>query len=248
MASTKLTTRNIALIASFAPCYTILSFLPSFPIIGGVGKSITAAVIISPVIGLLLNPYLSVLTIAVGGSAAFFMGASGLFGPLSFLPHAATAFCASLLLNEKRNVCLLSYISLLLAFAFYPDIGPAWSWPLMIWMHLIGLVILALPLPEKVIKISQNFENSKFVLSLFSIAFVASLYGHLAGSILFEIFYRLAIPSVEDWKNLWFALTFVYPAERIIISGAATLIAIAIMKALKTQLQSLFNVSDLKPS
>ncbi|MEM2975387.1 MAG: hypothetical protein QXE76_02915 [Candidatus Bathyarchaeia archaeon] len=239
MANTKLTTKDIALIVSFAPCYTILSFLPSFPIIGGVGKSITAAVMISPVIGLLLNPSLSILTIAIGGSVAFFMGAPGPFGPLSFLPHAATAFCASLLSNDKRNICLLTYISLLLAFAFYPVIGPVWSWPLMVWMHLVGLVLLASPLLEKAIKILHEFKSSsEFVLSLFAIIFVAALYGHLAGSILFEIFYRLAFPGVEDWKNLWFALTFVYPLERIIITGAATLIAAGIMKALKTQLQN----------
>jgi hypothetical protein len=237
LANTRLATKNLALIASFAPCYTLLSFLPSFPVIGGVGKSITAAVIISPVIGLLLNPYLSVATITIGGLAAFFMGNFGPFGPLSFLPHAAAAFSASLLFNNKRTICLLTYVSLLTIFAFYPTIGPIWLWPFMIWMHILGLIVLVSPLQIKAIKITHDFtKSSEFVLSIFAIIFVASLYGHLVGSILFEIFYRLAFPQVGDWRNLWFSLTFVYPFERIIITIAASVIATALMKALKTLL------------
>ncbi len=232
----KMVAKNIALIAVFAPWYTIFTFWPLFPVIGASGSFITMAVIMAPLIGIIIGPYLSVLSVALGGIIGLSLGQiGGPFGPLSFVPHAATTFCSGMLYNGKRMTCAVTYAFLLVVFALYPVVGPVWLYPYFVWMQIVGLVILVSPLQSKAVK--QIYEHTKLTELTFGVGIVsltATLFGHIVGDIMFEaIYWPNIISSVDAWKSDWQFLTWVYPLERVVIAIAAALIGTALIKALK---------------
>ncbi|MDH5443843.1 MAG: hypothetical protein OEX16_06060 [Hadesarchaea archaeon] len=234
--NTKLGAKNIALIAVFAPSYTIFTFWSLFPVIGAPGKFITMAVIMAPLIGIILGPYLGVLSVAVGGIVGLSVGQiGGPFGPLSFVPHAAATFCSGMLYNGKRMTCAITYAILLVVLAFYPVVGPVWLYPYFIWMQIFGLVILVSPLQSKAVK--QIYEHTKLTGLTFGVGIVsltATLFGHIVGDIMFEaIYWPNLISSVDAWKSTWQLLAWVYPIERVTITIVAALIGIVLIKALK---------------
>jgi hypothetical protein len=232
----KLAAKNIALIAVFAPWYTIFTLWPLFPVIGASGSFITMAVIMAPLIGIILGPYLGFLSVAVGGIIGLSLGQiGGPFGSLSFVPHAATTFCSGMLYNGKRMTCAVIYAFLLVVFALYPVVGPAWLYPYFIWMQIVGLVILVSPLQSKAVE--QTHEYTKSLGLTFGVGIIsltAALFGHIVGDIMFEaIYWPNLISSVGAWKSTWQLLAWVYPLERVIIAIAAALIGTALIKALK---------------
>jgi hypothetical protein len=232
----KLVAKNIALIAVFAPWYTIFTFWPLFPVIGASGSFITMAVIMAPLIGIILGPYLSVLSVTVGGIIGLSLGQiGGPFGPLSFVPHAATTFCSGMLYNGKRMTCAVTYAFLLIVFALYPIVGPAWLYPYFIWMQIVGLVILVSPLQSKALEQIHGYTKAiGLTFGVGIVSLVAALFGHIVGDIMFEaIYWPTLIPIVDEWKTTWQLLAWVYPLERVIIAIAAALIGTALIKALK---------------
>ena len=232
----KLVAKNIALIAVFAPWYTIFTFWPLFPVIGASGSFITMAVIMAPLIGIILGPYLSVLSVALGGIIGLSVGPiGGPFGPLSFVPHAATTFCSGMLYNGKRMTCVVTYAILLVVFAFYPVVGPAWLYPYFIWMQIIGLVILVSPLQSKAAEQIHGYTKSMgLTFGVGIVSLTATLFGHIVGDIMFEaIYWPNLISSVDAWKSTWQLLAWVYPLERVMITIAAASIGTVLIKALK---------------
>ena len=232
----KLVAKNIALIAVFAPWYTIFTFWPLFPVIGASGSFITMAVIMAPLIGIILGPYLSVLSVALGGIIGLSVGQiGGPFGPLSFVPHAATTFCSGMLYNGKRMTCVVTYAILLVVFALYPVVGPAWLYPYFIWMQIIGLVILVSPLQSKAAEQIHGYTKSMgLTFGVGIVSLTATLFGHIVGDIMFEaIYWPNLISSVDAWKSTWQLLAWVYPLERVMITIAAASIGTVLIKALK---------------
>jgi hypothetical protein len=232
----KMVAKNIALIAVFAPWYTIFTFWPLFPVIGASGSFITMAVIMAPLIGIIIGPYLSVLSVALGGIIGLSLGQiGGPFGPLSFVPHAATTFCSGMLYNGKRMTCAVTYAFLLVVFALYPVVGPAWLYPYFIWMQIIGLAILVSPLQSKAVEQIHGYTKSMgLTFGVGIVSLTATLFGHIVGDIMFEaIYWPNLISSVDAWKSTWQLLAWVYPLERVMIAIAAALIGTALIKALK---------------
>jgi len=232
----KLVAKKVALVAVFAPWYTIFTFWPLFPVIGGSGTFITMALIMAPLIGIILGPYLSGLSIAIGGIIGLSTGqVRGPFEPLSFLPHAATAFCSGMLYNGKRMTCAVTYAFLLVVFALYPVVGPGWLYPYFIWMQIIGLIVLVSPLQSKAVEQIHEYTNPlELTFGVGITSFTAALFGHVVGDIMFEaIYWPNLISRVDDWKSLWQLLAWVYPIERLMIAITAAFIGTALIKALK---------------
>jgi len=229
--------QKIALISVFASLYAVFGLWPLFPVVGTAGKNITVAAIMAPLIGVILGPYIGVLTVVIGGIVGLSMAQIGPFGPLSFLTGVAAAFCSGMLYERRRVICAVVYLILLLIFAFYPLVGPAWLYPYFMWLQVIGFVVLVSPLQSKAVECMRVNPHSFGGLTFGAATtfFVATLFSHLVGSIMFEAFYwPTLIPTVETWRSNWQIITFVYPAERIAITAAATLIGTALIKALKT--------------
>jgi len=230
----KLSANNLALICVFASLYAIFSSVSLFPIIGAAGKFITLASVMAPIIGLMLGPYLGVVAVSLGGLIGWYLNPVGPFGFFSFVPGAATAVFAGLLYNGKSAVSFSLYAMLLLAFILYPVIGPLWLYPYFFWFQLIGLIVLVSPLRSKARKSIHNpFHSFRLGFGVAIIAFTATLFGQVAGSLMFEIMnWPLLIPEIEAWRLNWQALTFTYPLERVIITLIATVIGTPLIKAL----------------
>jgi len=229
-----LSTKNIASTACFAALYIVFSLWNLFPVIGTEGKWINAAVVTAPLFGIILGPYLGVLAITIGGVAGAFFQITGPFGPLSFVPHAAAAFCSGTLTIKRQKVCAVTNALFLVLFVFFPAIGPGWLWPPVIWLDLIGLIVLASPLQSKAI--SALNESSSSVRLVFGVAvtcLTATLFGHVVGNILFEAIYLQVNSSIDFWRTTWQGLTFLYPIERGFITLTATLVGTPLVKTLK---------------
>jgi hypothetical protein len=234
--NTKLVGKSIALVVVFASLYNILTFLPLFPVIGTSGSFITMAVIMAPLMGIILGPYVGVLSVTVGGIIGLSIGQiGGPFGPLSFVPHAATTLCAGMLYNGKHVICAVTYAFLLVVFAMYPVVGPVWLHPYFIWMQVVGLVILVSPLQTKAVKLIHGYTKSiELTLGIGILSFIALHFGHIVGNIMFEaIYWSNLISSLDAWKSTWQLLTWLYPIERLMITIAAGLIGTVLIEALR---------------
>lgn len=230
-----LSAKQLALTVIFASFYTVFFSWPLFPLVGGQGRFIQAGNVIAPLIGIILGPYIGVFAIAIGGVIGAFVWQSGPFGPLSFLPHMAVALCTGLLYNGKKLACGLLYLFLLLVLAFYPVVGPAWLWPPFLWLHVAGLAFLVSPVQLKVDEFLHDDKNlSTFALAVGGVSFTATLFGHIVGSLMFEVIYWPSfISEVAVWKADWQLLMWLYPVERLLITIAATAIGVGLLKALR---------------
>jgi len=228
-------TKDLALVCCFAPLYTLFSLWPLAPMIGVVGKSITMAAVMAPLVGVLLGPYLGAVTVGLGGIVGASLAQGGSFNPISFLPGIAAAFCAGLLYNRKEKACVLLYSVLLLALVFYPPVGPIWLHPYFAWFQLAGLLILVSPLRSKAIDFAKNQQSStRLILGISVICFIATMFAHVVGCLVFEVTgWPLVFPQLDFWQSTWQFLTFVYPVERIVIAALATLIGVPLIKTFK---------------
>ncbi len=179
----------MALVCCFAPLCTILSFWSLFPIIGAVEKSISAAAVVAPLIGLILGPWLGAVAVTLGGIVGASVAQIGPFGPLSFLPWTAAALGSGLLYNRKWQTLTISYSILLLAFTFYPVVGPAWLYPYSVWLQLVGLAVLASPLQLRAVNFMWKQTGvQEMILGVGVISFIATLFGHVVGSMISRLY------------------------------------------------------------
>jgi len=227
----KLTAKEVALLICFTALYTYFSFIPAFPIVGLPSKAITLAAIAAPIIGIILGPYLSMLSTLLGGALAF---SAGHFSPLSFVAGIVTAVFAGMLYENRRSVSAFTYFSLLFFFGFYPFVGPVWLYPPFMWFQITGFLVLISPLQSMASKNMRNPNNSSKLFSAFFIVFLTStLAGQIAGSLVFELIsWPIFIENVDAWKATWQVVTWIYPIERIIIALTATFIGVFLYKIL----------------
>lgn len=229
----RLSARDLALVSIFAPLYAIFCSWTLFPLIGSSGQAITASAIMAPVIGLLLNPFLSVLAVTVGGAVGL---SFGYFSPFGFGAGIAAAFCASAIYNREQALTALVYAAFLLTFALYPTVGPFWLYPYFLVMQIIGLIILASPLQAKAIGYirTPSVSSRKLLLGVAVTMFTSTMFAHIVGALLFEaLSWPFLISSIEAWRGIWQVLTYTYPFERIAITIAATLLGAGLIKSLK---------------
>jgi MFS family permease len=224
----KLTAKEVALLICFTALYTYFSFIPAFPIIGLQGGAITLAAITAPIIGIILGPYLGMLSTLLGGMVRLFF-ATILFAPGFAAGIVATVF-AGMLYENRRSISALMYFLLLFFLGFYPFVGPVWLYPLFMWFQITGFLVLISPLQSMASKNMRNPNNNSKHFSAFFIVFLTStLAGQIAGSLVYEIIF---ITDVDSWTGLLQLLTWLYPIERIIIALSATLVGVFLYKIL----------------
>lgn len=224
----KLSTKEVALITCFTALYAVFASIPLFQVLGVPNKNITAAAITAPIIGILLGPYIGVVSTTLGGVISFFAGS---FFPPSFVSGIFASLCAGLLYSGKRIWCVLIYFSALMGLGFYPYIGPGWLFPLSMWFQIVGFFILISPLQPMFAKNLKSNNDSRFLLGFFTISLVATLSGQISGSLTYVAIFPV---PVGGWLALWQSLAFVYPFERIIIALGSAFIGASLLKVLRS--------------
>lgn len=218
----RLDAREVALSACFAALYVVLSFVPMFRLLGAF-QSITLAAIMVPLIGIMLGAYLGAVSTFLGGIINYSLGT---FSPMSLVAGVVGALCAGLLYKNRQALCSLTYMILLLIFALYPLYGPFWTFPQVMWFHLVGFLILVSPLQSAASKGFKSGKASKLLFAFFVTSLTSTLAGQIAGNVVFE--------TITDPRGTWPVLTFVYPFERTIIALIAAFIGVPLFEALKT--------------
>lgn len=228
----KQTTKNIALAACFTALYVILSFIPLSQIIGWIGKSITAATILAPVIGIIIGPYLGLFSSFSGGILALLFNLS--FSLPSLVAGSVASLFGGWLSNGEQGLCIFTYFSLLFFFGFYPFVGPVWLHPPLMWFQIIGFLILISPLQSKALRNLRSKNNTNLTATFFIFILISTLAGQIAGSLTFEIIsWPIFIADTNAWKVAWEFLTYIYPAERLIITSSATFLGVSLYKVLQ---------------
>jgi hypothetical protein len=222
----KLTTGDLARIVCFSALYAVFASIPIFQILGMPSQSITAAAITVPIIGIILGPYVGVLAAAFGGMISFFAGS---FFPPSLISGIVASLCAGLLCRGKRTLCVLVYLTFLLAFGFFPSRGPAWLFPLSMWFQTAGLLVLVSPLASAAERSLKSSRSSKLIPAFFIISLTSTLAGQISGSLVYTVLFP---PILGGWAAQWQSLALVYPFERTIIAVASGLIGAPLLRVL----------------
>ncbi len=96
----KLTAKEIASCGVMAAVMAVAAFIP-VTVVAGVGKVISAAVMLEPLIGVLLGPVLGTYAAAGGAVVGQFIAPQGaIFGPLTFIPPTVGTLTAGLLAHK----------------------------------------------------------------------------------------------------------------------------------------------------
>lgn len=232
--------KEVALIICFTALYVYFSFIPAFPIVGLPSKAVTLAAITAPIIGIILGPYLGLLSTILGGIIGLFFAAS--FSFPSFVSGIVAAVFAGMLRRGNRSSCAFVYFSLLLLFGFYPFVGPVWLYPPFMWFQIFGLLILISPLQSRALMDIQSLNNnSKYLYGLFIVFLNSTLAGQIAGSLIFELIsWPIFMVNIGSWRGIWQLLTWLYPIERIIITLSSTLIGASLCRILTNANLSFF--------
>jgi hypothetical protein len=228
----KLAAKDVALTVCFTALYVVLGFLAISPIIGLPGKTITAAAIVAPIIGIILGPYIGALSTVLGGIVGF---SFGYFSPPSLVSGVFTAFCAGMLCRGKRSLCTFTYFSLIFLFGFYPFVGPVWLYPPLMWFQIVGFLILVSPLQSAALKSLNSSKNSKLLSAFFITSLTSTLAGQISGSLTFELLsWPIFVADLNAWTVNWQIIAFLYPVERIIIALGAAFIGVSIHRVLRS--------------
>jgi hypothetical protein len=111
------------------------------------------------------------------------------------------------------------------------------------WFQIAGFLILVSPLQSFAFKNFKSNNNSNLLYAFFITSLTSTLAGQIAGSLIFEL--MLADPNF--FKGYWQGLTFLYPAERVIIALIATFVGAPLLRVLRsTNFTSLFSHKKLE--
>ncbi len=180
-----LKSREVALISIFAALQVVLSRLPGIPVIGLSSGRIEPTILLMPLIGMLLGPWIGALAVFIGNFIAWLIPTTTFFGML-MLPTGPIGAVASGALMRRGHrpgwrITAALLAALILLWYLSP---PGLTVPYYPALHLTAL-LLVLALRGRVAELVESGERRRMLLG----AFIASLSGmmanHMAGSLIF---------------------------------------------------------------
>ena len=213
----KTTQQKIAMAGIMAALMAIAGFFPAIPLLG-LGKVISVGVIIMPLMGILLGPFVGGYASLVGALIGETIAPYGaVFGFFTFIPSALGAVNAGLLSHKKWKLSFLLLGSLTTLW-YATDIGSElYYFP---YLHLLALLMIIV-FRERLSSLEEHLFLKTFVIS-----FVSILTDHMAGNIIFILLYSPA-------KAAFSAILIQYSFERILMSLFSAIIVTGTLKTLK---------------
>lgn len=137
----RLTAQEIAFSGIMAAVMAVAAFIP-VTVVAGVGKVISAAVMLEPLVGVLLGPVLGTYAAAAGAFVGQILAPQGaIFGLLTFIPPTVGAASAGLLAHRKWKTACLVMVGVLLLWYLTPIGRELYYYPYMPLLFLgLGLV------------------------------------------------------------------------------------------------------------
>ena len=116
----KLDTGKIALISVFAAVQVVISRLPGIPVIGVESGKIEPTVLLIPIIGVILGPWMGALAAFLGNFIAWLIPSITFFGMLMLQTGPIGAFVAGALArNDKKSNWTVAALTLLVLITLY---------------------------------------------------------------------------------------------------------------------------------
>jgi len=227
------TLRKLALTASLAAVYTVFRAVPISKLIG-ISGTITAAGMVAPIIGIMLEPAYGIVSVFIGTMIASLEPGNPLkFYGLDFLPGALNVTLVSLAYRGRKIEASLMFAVMIGLFIINPYtrlfVGSGLDSPPIpyLWMHLVALLVLISPLTSnlKAKLSSNNYRN--MIIAVGALAFTGTMIEHLTGGILFASV--VGKGAVAAWPAIFLA----YPIERTVLIIGATLICTPLVRLLK---------------
>ncbi|MFH0748366.1 MAG: ECF transporter S component [Candidatus Bathyarchaeota archaeon] len=247
----KLTTKNIALISVFATLIVIVTRIPGIPIFGG-GGHIEFSVILYPVIGIMLGPWMGFAAAFLGNFIAWIIPTSTVFGLLTIPAGAIAAFVGGCMsqgsgkLNWKAAAIILAMLD---ALWYLTPVGlEAPFYPI---LHVAALVLILL-FRERISEYMHSSLRNTIVLGTALCSYTAVMADHMFGSLVYvsSIGWVIPLKAVRDAINAWgiisMKLGFSVPTgslgdifmlilpisavERIIYTAVATFLGVSLIR------------------
>ena len=225
--------RKLTLTASLAAIYTIFRAIPISRLIG-ISGSITAAGMVVPIIGVLLEPSYGIATVFVGTLIASLFPWNPLkFYGLDFLPGALNVALVSMAVRGRRMEATLMFLAVIGLFLINPFtrpfVGTHYLSPPIpyLWLHLIALLLLISPLSRNLGERVRSGNYRSVLIGVIVIAFAGTMIEHLTGGILF------AAVVGRGALALWPLIFLAYPIERAILVLGAVLICTPVIGVIR---------------
>ncbi len=225
--------RKLTLTASLAAVYTIFRVIPISRLIG-ISGSITAAGMVVPIIGVLLEPSYGIATVFVGTLIASLFPWNPLkFYGLDFLPGALNVALVSLAVRGRRTEAILMFLAVIGLFLINPFttlfVGARYLSPPIpyLWLHLIALLVLISPVSRNLAQRLSSGNYSRLLTGVVVVAFTGTMIEHLTGGILFAAV--VGRGALAFWPVIFLA----YPIERAILVLGAVLICTPVIGIIK---------------
>jgi hypothetical protein len=223
--SLRLGARQVSIIGVFAALHAVVSLLP-FTLSIGVSGQITLGVITAPLIGILAGPFIGGIAVMIGSFVAGFMNPAGaIFGLASFVPPTIGAVGAGSVRSSRSYLAGMVIVISVLVFYAHPYGREVFYYP---WLQLVAAAICFLPISNTYRRGFDSSEVKKIAPVFVVAAFVGTLADHASGSAM-GIWYFSAFLGPEIWK----AIAFVYPIERVVATILCSLVGIPVYQRLK---------------
>jgi len=205
----KLSSRQIAVIAIFAALYAVISRLPGIPIIGGGGK-IELVLILDPIVGILLGPWIGGLTSLLGNSIGWIIPKVTFYG-LLLLPTGPIAAMVSgnLARNTKSanwKFAAIIYAILMGLWYLTPPGREVLYYPFLHWAAFALVIIFR----EKIHNFLNADVNFKKALGATMCCFGGIMANSMTGNLIFigSVSWFISLKAIKDTlKSLgWFWL------------------------------------------
>ena len=200
----------------------------------GINGTITAAGMIAPIIGILLEPAYGIVAVFTGTMVASLFPWNPIkFAGLDFLPGALNVTLVSLAVRGRRTEATLMFLITIALFIINPYtsifVGSSLLSPPIpyLWMHLAALIVLVSPLSNNLATRITSHHYASLIRPLAVVAFTGTMIEHLTGGILF------ATVVGKGALKFWPVIFLVYPIERIILVIGATIIGAALLRLLR---------------
>jgi len=224
----KLSSRQIAITAIFAALYAVISRLPGIPIIGGTSK-IEPIVILDPIVGILLGPWIGALTSLLGNFVAWIIPSTTFYGLLN-LPTGpiAAIVSGSLARNTKSSnwkFAAIIYAVLMGLWYLTPPGQELLYYPFLHWTAFALVLIFR----EKVHTFLNANANFKRVLGAIMCCFGGIMANSMTGNLIFigSVNWFVSLQAIKDTlKNLglfWLKLGIPQPQDPLSVIFAAAL-------------------------
>jgi len=223
--SMRLSTVNIALIATFAALQALLTSFP-FTITIGVSGQITLGIVGGSLIGILLGPIIGGLAVSIGSLVGVFLNPAGaIFGIFTVIPPFFGAFGAGCIKIKRGYVVGAVILASLLVFYAHPFGREAFMYP---WLHIVAMIVAFSPFAYLAGSTFSSSKSAKLIFGVAVAAFVGVLTDNITGSAL-AMWYFSPILTPE----IWLSVMFVYPVERMVALILVTIITTPVYHSLR---------------